>query len=84
MSYNDEQLRQAVDAVFSQFDADNSNTLDRNEVFNLVNAALAHMGANRQATQEEVQGLIQAVDANNDGKIAKPELYEIFKRVANQ
>ena len=84
MSYSDEQLRQAVDAVFSQFDADNSGTLDRNEVCNLVNAALNQMGAGRQATPEEVNGLIQAVDSNNDGKIAKMELYEIFKRVANQ
>jgi Ca2+-binding EF-hand superfamily protein len=84
MAYSDEQLRAAVDAVFSQFDKDGSNTLDRGETANLVNAALNQMGANRQATAEEVDALIQAVDANNDGKIAKPELYEIFKRVANQ
>ena len=84
MSYSDQQLRDAVDAVFSQFDADNSNTLDRGEVTALINAALNQMGANRQASPEEINGLIQAVDSNNDGKIAKPELYEIFKRVANQ
>ena len=30
MSYSNDQLREAVDAVFSQFDADNSQTLDRN------------------------------------------------------
>lgn len=84
MSYSDQQLRDAVDAVFGQFDADGSGTLDRNEVTNLINAALNQMGAGRQASQEEVNGLIQAVDANNDGKIAKMELYEIFKRVANQ
>jgi len=41
------------------------------------------MGAGRQASQEEVNSLIQAVDSNNDGKIAKPELYEIFKRVVS-
>lgn len=84
MGYNDQQLRDAVDAVFGQFDKDGSNTLDRGEVINLINAALNQMGAGRQATQDEVNNLIQAVDANNDGKIAKPELFEIFKRVANQ
>ena len=84
MGYSDEELRAAVDAVFNQFDKDGSNTLDRGETANLVNAALNQMGANRQATAEEVDALISAVDANNDGKIAKPELYEIFKRVANQ
>lgn len=84
MSYDDEQLRAAVDAVFDKFDTDGSHTLDRGEVVNLVNAALGHMGAGRQASQEEVEALISAVDQNNDGKIAKPELFEIFKRVANQ
>jgi Ca2+-binding EF-hand superfamily protein len=84
MGYSDEELRNAVDAVFGQFDKDGSNTLDAGEVANLINAALTQMGANRQATQQEVNGLISAVDKNNDGKIAKPELFEIFKKVANQ
>ena len=84
MGYSDADLRAAVDAVFDQFDTDKSNSLDRNEVLNLINAALNHMNAGRQATQEEVNGLIQAVDSNSDGKITKPELFEIFKKVANQ
>ncbi len=84
MVYTDEQLRQAVDAVFNQYDTDKSQSLDRNEVVNLINAALQQMGANRQASNEEVNALINAVDKNNDGKIAKPELFEIFKKVANK
>lgn len=84
MGYSDQELRAAVDAVFDQFDTDKSQSLDRNEVVNLVNAALQSMGVARQASSEEVNGLIEAVDKNNDGKIAKPELFEIFKRVANQ
>ena len=47
MSYSDEQLRDAVDAVFGQFDADNSQTLDRTELRNLLNAAFAHIGQGR-------------------------------------
>lgn len=84
MSYSDEELRGAVDAVFGQFDTDKSNTLDRNEVVNLVNAALAQMGTGKKATSEEVDHLISVIDKNNDGKIAKLELFEIFKRVANK
>jgi Ca2+-binding EF-hand superfamily protein len=84
MGYSDQELRAAVDAVFDQFDSDHSMALDRNEVVNLINAALNQMGAGRQASNEEVNALINAVDKNNDGKIAKPELFEIFKRVANQ
>lgn len=83
MGYSDQQLRDAVDAVFSQFDKDGSGTLDVQEVTALINAALSNMKANRQATQQEVQGLINAVDKNSDGKIAKIELFEIFKKVAN-
>ena len=84
MGYSDQELRAAVDAVFDQFDTDHSMALDRNEVVNLINAALNQMGAGRKASNEEVNALINAVDKNNDGKIAKPELFEIFKRVANQ
>lgn len=46
MPYTDQQLRDAVDAVFSQFDKDNSNSLDANEVFALISAAVKHMGSN--------------------------------------
>ena len=51
MGYSDQELRAAVDAVFGQFDTDGSNTLDRAEVANLINAALKQMKAGRQATQ---------------------------------
>lgn len=84
MSYSEAQLREAVDAVFGHFDKDGSNTLDQGEVLALINAALDKMGAGRQASQQEVQGLIDAVDKNNDGKISKPELLKIFQQVANQ
>ena len=83
MSYSDQQIRDAVDAVFKQFDTDNSNSLDQQEVFNLINAALKHMNANRQVSQDEVNKFIKAVDSSGDGKIQKPELFEIFKRVLN-
>lgn len=81
MSYNDQQLRDAVDAVFGKYDTDNSNSLDANEVCNLINDALNHMKANRKVSQAEVNQFIAAVDKSGDNKIQKPELYEIFKRV---
>jgi hypothetical protein len=52
MPYSDAELRNAVDAVFSQFDKDKSGTLEQTEVFALVNAALSSMKAGRQATQD--------------------------------
>ena len=81
MSYNDQQLRDAVDAVFGKYDTDKSNSLDANEVYNLINDALTHMKSNRKVTQAEVNQFIAAVDKSGDNKIQKPELYEIFKKV---
>ena len=81
--YSDAQLKAAVDAVFSKYDTDGSNSLDGTEVHNLINDALGHMNANRQVTQAEVNQFIHAVDKSGDGKIQKPELYEIFKKLLN-
>ena len=82
MGYTDQQLRDAVDAVFGQFDKDNSNSLDGGEVYNLICAALSKMDPGRQApNQEQVNAFIKAVDKSGDGKIQKMELYNIFRQV---
>lgn len=79
--YTEDELKQAVDAVFGKYDADNSGSLDATEVKNLINDALGHLKSNRQVSQEEVHQFIVAVDKSGDGKIQKPELLEIFKKV---
>lgn len=84
MSYDEAQLRQAVDKVFQTYDKDGSGSLDATEVTALINDALKHMGANRQATQDEVNKLISATDKNSDKKVSREELLQIFKAVANQ
>ena len=48
MPYSEQDLKAAVDAVFKQFDTDGNQTLDKQEVSNLINAALKHMKADRQ------------------------------------
>lgn len=83
MPYTEQQLQDAVNAVFKQFDTDNSGSLESSEVASLINAALANMKANRSATEAEIKALIANVDKNGDGKIAKNELLQIFKQVAN-
>lgn len=50
MSYNEQQLKEAVNKVFDKYDKDNSGTLDASEVTALINDALAHMGNARKAT----------------------------------
>ena len=81
MSYSDDDLRNAVNAVFDAYDKDKSGTLEVDEVRLLINDALKHMGQNREVTKAEVDQFVAAVDKNSDGKIAKPELFEIFKKV---
>ena len=81
MSYSDEDLRTAVNAVFDHYDKDKSGTLEIDEVRCLINDALKHMGQNRDVSKAEVDQFVQAVDKNSDGKIAKAELFEIFKKV---
>ena len=84
MGYTDQQLRDAVDAVFAQFDKDGSNSLDPQECCNLINAAMSHMNAGKQVSQAEVQQFIDAVDKSGDGKVQKPELFQIFRKVLPQ
>ena len=47
MSYSDEDLKSAVNAVFDAYDTDKSGTLEANEVKNLINDAIKHMGQKR-------------------------------------
>lgn len=83
MSYNEADLRKAVDAVFNSYDADKSGTLEAQEVASLINDALKQMQQTRKVTQAEVDQFISSVDSNNDKKINKEELFEIFKKVVN-
>lgn len=81
MSISEQDLKKAVDAVFSSYDTDKSGTLETNEVMTLIRDALKQMKQQRQVTEKEVNEFIAQVDKNNDNKINKEELYFIFKKV---
>ena len=72
---NDDQLRQAIDAIFVKYDADHSGTLENTELFSLINDAFKSLGRNREVKADEVNQFIKAIDKNGDGKISKPELF---------
>ena len=80
---SDDQLRQAIDAIFNKYDTDKSGTLEQNEIFQLINDAFKSLGRNREVSVQEVNQFISAIDKNGDGKIAKPELFEILKKLIN-
>ncbi len=48
--YSEQELRDAVDAVFGKYDVDGSGSLDPSEVQKLINDALGHLKANRQVS----------------------------------
>lgn len=79
----DDQLRQAIDAVFNKYDVDKSNTLDLNELRDVITDAFKQLGATRAVNESDVKKFIGAVDKNNDQKITKLELFEIFKKIVN-
>lgn len=49
---SEDQLRQAIDAIFNKYDSDNSGTLEDTEIFNLINDAFKSLGRNKQVTQQ--------------------------------
>jgi Ca2+-binding EF-hand superfamily protein len=79
----DDQLRQAIDAIFNKYDSDKSGTLEGNEIFSLINDAFKSLGRNREVKSDEVGQFVKAIDKNGDGKISKTELFEILKKLIN-
>ena len=78
---SDDQLRQAIDAIFNKYDSDKSGTLEGSEIFSLISDAFKSLGRNRQVKEEEVNQFIKAIDKNGDSKISKVELFEILKKL---
>lgn len=79
----DDQLRQAIDAIFNKYDDDKSGTLEGNEISHLINDAFKSLGRNREVKGDEVSQFVKAIDKNGDGKISKSELFEILKKLIN-
>lgn len=65
---SDDQLRQAIDAIFNKYDTDKSGTLQGSEIFSLISDAFKSLGRNRQVKEEEVTQFIKAIDKNGDSK----------------
>lgn len=44
---SDDQLRQAIDAIFNKYDKDKSGTLEGDEIYSLINDAFKSLGRSR-------------------------------------
>jgi Ca2+-binding EF-hand superfamily protein len=49
----------------------------------LIRDAFKSLGKNKEVSEAEVKQFIRAIDQNGDGKISKPELFEILKNLIN-
>ena len=68
---NDDQLKQAIDAIFNKYDTDKSGTLEGEEVFKLISDAFKSLGRSKDVEKQEVNQFVNAIDKNGDGKISK-------------
>ena len=72
MAYSFQEIRDSVEAVIAKYDTDHTNSVDVNEVCNLINDALNHMKSNRKFTQVQVNQFLSSGDKSGDGRIQKP------------
>ena len=66
MSLSDQQLRQIVDVVFERYDADNSGSLDREEVKAVIADVFTQLDMTRLADPKEIDKFISPIDQNGD------------------
>ena len=71
MGYSDENIRKAVDSVFSVYDADKNGFLDRKESRTYIRVCLQNMGIKRDPTEQENESTFTSIDTNCDGKISR-------------
>lgn len=76
-----QQIKNEIDAVFKDFDKDNSGTLDIAEVKQFFAAVFANAPADlKKPTDKDIENFAYVVDKNGDGKINKQELYQFVER----
>ena len=69
-----EAVTETVNRLFNQIDSDKSGFLLSKEIDHFVKEALADMGENSGFKEDDIQGFIEMVDNDRDGKISKAEL----------
>lgn len=74
------QLKQAIQAIFIQYDQDQSGTLEGTEISKLINDVFIRMGKAREIQQQDIDQFLNGIDKNGDGKVSKTELLDIFKK----
>ena len=72
MSIPDSVLRKAIDVIYSKYDKNHSNTLDKNELVGCFNELLRMSGSKMQVNSFIMKQILKRMDKDNDGVISKP------------
>ena len=67
--------RQYVDTIFSKYDGDNSNVLDRREIKAWMRSAINNNPLHKRLTKKEFNRFLADADTNGDGKLDRWEIY---------
>ena len=74
-------IKMYIDEVFQVYDFDRNGTLDLREVHNFFNELYASLNESRRFSEQDMRMLFSTIDIQQDGKITKPELFILFKRI---
>lgn len=72
-------IKSTVDDLWSAFDKDNNNFLDRKEARNLLKVVCEHM--KMKYTDKLADDIIDDIDKNHDGRITKDELIVALEKI---
>ena len=79
----EQEIEEIVRKAFEIYDTDKSGFLERDEIKKLLDDACGELGAD-EITEEQLDAVIQTVDANNDGKFSFDELNQIIGPILRQ
>ena len=83
MEFTEQDFKNAVDVAFDAYDHQRMGALRFDQVSELINDTLKHMGSARFLSSEEVENFMKKVDLNSRGKLVKHEMFQVFKIILN-
>ena len=81
MDENEEMITKTVEALWGNYDADNSGYLDKGEGFRMCVDSLREMGSSAELTEDEFNKAFAEFDHDGSGQISKGEMIAYFKKM---
>lgn len=81
MPFTDDQIRQAVLALFKKYDKDNSNYIENAEIPAMCNDLARELTSKKQFSQEQINQTLSTIDKNQDGRLSLDEVYALMRKL---